>query len=330
MSQDRSTQITRRDVLITTGAMLPAGLVAGRLLSPASARAGEAKIPTRVLGKTGRELSLMTLGCGHLRASFMDLGQAGQIVNRALELGVNSIDTAPNYEESEDYLGEILKNQREKVFLATKNEEATYKEGWELLRKSLKRLKTDYLDLVYIHNLGMEGRFADVKELLGPQGILAALVEAKKQGVVKAIGVSGHLYPSRFKAVVERDEIDVLLCAVNFVARHQYNFEEKVFEPARRKNMGLIAMKVMGGAGNWSDGKARLADENLDTCVRYALGLPGVCTANLGVRSLEELEAAVQRVKNFKPLSEEEKQSVDQRGRELANAWGPMYGTPVA
>ncbi|HXK93018.1 MAG TPA: aldo/keto reductase [bacterium] len=330
MSHKHAIQLSRRDVLKTTGALLPAGLAMGNLLASAPGRADEAKMPTRVLGRTGRELSVMTLGCGHLRASFMDRGKAEQIVIRALELGVNSIDTAPNYQESEDYLGEILKDLREKVFLATKNEEATYKEGWELLRKSLKRLKTEYLDLVYIHNLGMEGRFADVKELLGPQGVLAALVEAKKQGVVKAIGVSGHLYPSRFKAVLERDEIDVFMCAVNFVARHQYNFEEKVFEPARQKNAGLIAMKVMGGAGNWSEGQARLAEENLDLCVRYALDLPGVCSANLGVRTLDELETAVQRVKNFTPLTGEEKKSLEQRGRELANAWGPMYGTPVA
>ncbi|MFB3784744.1 MAG: aldo/keto reductase [bacterium] len=330
MSHEPSIQLSRRDVLKTTGALLPAGLAAGSLFTPVSSRGEEVKMPTRVLGGTGRELSLMTLGCGHLRASFMDLGKAGQIVHRALELGVNSIDTAPNYDESEDYLGEILQGKREKVFLATKNEAAAYKEGWELLRKSLKRLQTEYLDLVYIHNLGMEGRFADVKELLGPQGILAALVEAKKQGVVKAIGVSGHLYPTRFKAVLERDEIDVFMCAVNFVARHQYNFEEKVFEPAQQKNKGLIAMKVLGGAGNWSGGKARLADENLDLCVRYALGIPGVCSANLGVRTLDELEAAVQRVRNFKPFTEAEKKTVEQRGRELANAWGPMYGTPVA
>lgn len=323
---------SRRDVL-KTGAAIPAAAAASPWLAAASAAGGT--METRPLGGTGVNLTCLTLGCGHLRSQIMSLEKAGELVDRALALGVRSIDTAPNYSDAEDLLGEILGDRRKELFLATKNEEAGKGGAWKLLETSLKRLKTDRVDLVYIHNFGFEERFPDAAAALGKDGVLGALAEAKEQGLVGRIGISGHLYPSRFALALEREEIEVYMCAVNFAARHMYDFEGKVFEPARKNNRGLIAMKVLGGNSNWEAGTARLAGEHLKTSIRYALGLPGVCSANIGVRSVAELEEVARCVNEHKPFSEEERREVDELGRRVAKAHmdatgRPYYGGPVA
>ncbi len=283
----------------------------------------------RALGRTGEKLSLLTLGTAHLRSSLLSRSEIKNIVERALELGVNSIDTAPNYDDSEVHLGEVLKPHRDKIFLATKNEEATYKSCWALLEKSLERLQTDHVDLVYIHNFGVESRFPDVKEALGPKGTLGALTEAKKKGLIRYIGISGHFYPSRFKPALDCDEIDVYLLALNFVERYQYNFEEKIMEPALKKNCGVVAMKTLGGAENWSQGTARFAGEHYETALRYVLGLPGITTLNIGARSVGEVDRAVQTIKNYQPFSDEEQINVEKLGKELAKSLNPLFGTPI-
>ncbi len=329
MKSRKNKTLTRREVLQNTGRILPAGLVASTFLSSHPV-AAEEKMPQRVLGGTGKKLSLLTLGTGHFRSSLdIEVEQVEKILDRAVKLGVNSIDTAPNYSESEELLGHVLKPYREKLFLATKTESPTYEGTWELLRRSLKRLQTEYLDLVYIHNWGMEDRFPDEEQVLGEKGTLGALKEAKKQGVIRHIGVSGHFYPSRFKTLLEREEIEVYMCAVNFVARHVYNFEEKVFQPAASRDRGLVAMKVIGGPANWREGTARVMPDYLETAIRYAAQIPQVTTLNIGFRSVEELEQSAQIIKSIKPFTEKEQNEVNELGKEMAKEWKAVYGEPV-
>lgn len=330
MDDSEQPKLSRRDLLRATGTVLPYTLLTTSLPASALAQGERKTLPTRTLGRTDAKISIVTVGAGQFQAGTnVKVDLVDQIVHRALELGVNSIDTAPNYSESEEYLGQVLKSHRDKVFLATKSEEKTYKGCWDLLRRSLKRLQTDHLDLVYIHNFGVESRFPDVKEALGPQGVLGALLEAKKQGVIRFIGASGHLYPSRFQAILERDDIDVIMNVANFVTRHIYNFEEKVFAPARKKNVGLIAMKVIGGPANWRRGTARLTGEYYEAAIRYGLGIPGVSSVNIGFRKVEYLEKAVQTASQFKPLTEKEHTDLEKLGKQLAQSWGPVYGKPV-
>ncbi|MFH1743955.1 MAG: aldo/keto reductase [bacterium] len=328
MRNPRETILSRRDILRATGAAVPGILLEGCLRADRIGKSEGEALPIRPLGRTGAPVSILTLGTGHLRSQHgIDAAQVEGIVDRALELGVTSIDTAPNYSEAEEYLGHALKSRRNQVFLATKSEEPTYEGCWNLLHKSLKRLQTDYIDLVYIHNIGLESRFPNVNEVLGPKGTLAALSEAKRQGVIRFIGASGHFHPARFKSFLERDEIDVVMTAVNLVARHIYNFEEKVFLPAQRKNLGLVAMKVLGGA--WKEGKARLPDEHYDAAIRYAMEIPGISTLNIGVRNVAELERAAQAVRTYVPLTKSERIELSNLGKQLAESWGPIYGEPI-
>ncbi len=327
MSDRKMDTVSRRDVLRATGSMLPAALIVPRFV------AGDdpIKMPMRMLGRTNEQISAFTLGTGHCRTS-LGLGakEVGEIIERTIELGVNSIDTAPNYADAEELLGQVLKPHRDKIFLATKTESPTKEAAWEQLRESLKKLQTDHIDLVYIHNYGLESRFPDARQPLSSDGTIGALHEAKKQGLIRFIGVSGHVYPARFKHVLERDDIDVIMNTVNFVEKHIYDFEKKVFEPARRKNIGLIAMKVIGGPANWRRGTPRLTGENYDLAIRYGMGLPGVASMNIGVRSIEELEQGIRAVAAYKPLSDKENAELEKKGKELAQEWGAVYGEPVA
>jgi aryl-alcohol dehydrogenase-like predicted oxidoreductase len=255
---------------------------------------------------------------------------------RALDLGVTYLDVAPNYGStgtgfSEEKMGPAIKDIRDKVFLVTKTEEATYEGTWRLLRQSMKRLQTDHLDLVHVHNFGETSRFTDLDMVFGDDGTMGALREAKQKGVVRFLGASGHLHPSRFHAVLDTGEIDVLMNAVNFVVQHTYDFENKVWSRARRENLGLVAMKVLGGAGRGQQGY-RLPTEQYRNAIRYALSIPGVSCAVIGMENIAELEQAAKVVTSLEPLSDEESHELAKLGLDLAatSTWKTAYGTPVS
>jgi len=126
-----------------------------------------------------------------------------------------------------------------------------------------------------------------------------------------------------------------MLAAVNFGDRHTYNFEEKVLPVARKHEVGVIAMKVFGApspkTGSWGNPKAKpnVGEENMEMAIRYALSLPGVASANLGVHTVEQLRQNVEMVKRFEPLSAEEDERLSELGKKLALDWGEHFG-PVS
>ena len=255
-------------------------------------------------------------------------------MHRAMELGINYFDTAPNYGNdetgySEVMMGPTVKEVRDRIFLVSKTEETTYEGTWRLLRQSLKRLQTDYLDLVHLHNFGHEPRWPDLKVIFGKKGAMGALREARKQGVIRFIGASGHLHPSRFHAALDTGEFDVFMNAVNFVCQHTYDFEHKVWSRARRENVACMCMKTLGGF----DGKGgfRLPPEFYDKAIRYSLSIPGVTGTVIGVKSIAELEKAVRTVVAFQPLSGEEANELALQGLKLATTGDlkTAYGRPL-
>jgi aryl-alcohol dehydrogenase-like predicted oxidoreductase len=275
-------------------------------------------MPQRRLGRTDKHVSLLGVGC----APFADLSteQVSKIIHRALELDVNYFDVAPNYGNarrgySEKVMGPTVAKVRDRMFLVSKTESETRDGTWRLLEQSLNRLKTDYLDLVHIHNFGHQRRFPDAKAALSDSGALGALKEARRQGVIRYIGASGHVYPSRFHEALDTGEIDVLMNAVNFVDQHTYDFESKVWSRARQEDLGLAAMKVLGGKG--SNGNMTFPEEDYRKCIRYALSLDGLSTAVIGVKSISELEKAAKTLIHEKPLSPAEARSIARDGLEL-------------
>jgi hypothetical protein len=220
---------------------------------------------------------------------------------------------------------------RKDVFLATKVLADKVQDAEKSLANSLRLLKTDWVDLVYYHSVGDR----DVEAGLKPDGVFSWLVKQKQAGKFRFLGISGHNRPEKFIPVLETGEVDVLLTLVNFVDRFTYGFDHKVLPVARKHEVGLVAMKVFGGArksaGSYEnpDAPPELDVKHLETAVRYALGVPAVTTLNLGVHNRRQLRQNVELVKRYQPLSEDEQEQLRTLGKELAQQWGPHFG-PVA
>lgn len=330
--ESRDSTISRRH-FVGAGAVL--GGAALTATTTPTARADDAAtgpIPQVVLGRTGAKVSRMGIGCAYFNREKVTPDDVGATIRRALELGVNYLDTAPAYGTAEEKMGPTLRDKevRDKVFLVTKTPEATYEGTWKSLRHSLKMLQTDHVDLVHLHNFGDSNIWGDDKLVFGDKGAMGALREAKKEGLVRFIGASGHLHPSRFHAALDSGEIDVLMNAVNFIVRHNYDFEHKVWSRARHMNLGLVAMKVLGGAKG-SEAGFKMDDKHYDQAVRYALSIPGLAVAVIGVDGVAELEKAAAAVAAYKPFSPEEEQELARLGLQLAASpeWKSAYGDPL-
>lgn len=294
-------------------------------------------VPRVALGRTGVEVSRLGIGCGPFRREGHTPETVLAILEAGLALGVNYVDVAPNYGEAESKLALAMGKHREKLFLVTKTEDPTYEGTWRLLRASLQRMGTDRVDLVHLHNLGDEDRWPDLKEAFSPKGAMGALREAKEQGLVRFVGASGHVYPSRFLEVLDGGEIDVLMNATNYVARQTYDFEGKLWAPAREKGIGLVAMKVLGGQGRQGRGASRttggfrLPAEDYENALRYALALPGMAVAVIGIDSVAELQQAAAAIGGLSPLTAAELEALAEKGRMLAakSDWQAAYGQPL-
>ncbi len=338
MSQPDDLSLSRRAFVRQTG-LLAGGLVLGsERLGPAAEPAADKPAvsdqpwPTRVLGRTGVPVTTLTLGtapCG--LSSKIPPPEIAKIVDEALELGITSIDTAPAYKQSEEGIGMTLGSRRKEIFLATKVLADTVDEADQSLSKSFELLKTDWFDLVYYHSAGDH----DVQAAMKPDGVFSWLVKQKQAGKFRFLGISGHNRPGNFVPLLETGEVDVLLTLVNFVDRFTYGFDHKVLPVARRHNVGIVAMKVFGGArksaGSYENPQCppELDVEHLETAVRYALGVPGVATVNLGVHNREQLRQNVQMVKRYQPLADADQERLRTLGKQLAQQWGPHFG-PVA
>jgi len=194
------------------------------------------------------------------------------------------------------------------------------------LKKNLAELQTDHADLVYAHSIGDDKMVPE--KIHAADGVCKALEKARKDGLTRFIGVSGHSRPECFLTALKEWDFDVMMNAVSLVARHIYNFEEKVWPAAAKKGVALVAMKVFGGApgGDKKPKGARLPDDFLRSALRYALALPQVSTAVVGIHDDDELKQNLEWVRNHKPLSADELATLDKPSRELAGKWKAVYG----
>jgi len=287
-------------------------------------------IPTRLLGKTGEKISILGFGTAPAgnRLSFR---QAIKLYEEALNLGVTYFDTAPEfagYGKAQEQLGYLLKERRKDVFLVTKCFEPNGDKTLKLLKKSLRELKTDYADLVFVHSVGNDKM--DPRIVFNRRGCYAALIKAKADGLARFVGLSGHNRPGRFVEAINKFDVDVLLNAVNFVDHHTYSFENHVWPLATKSRIGLIAMKVYGGQLKNQRGKlshSLLPKQYQKIALRYALSQLGVASAAIGMATSAELHQNVQWARNFKPLTPREVIQLRTMGKNLANDWGPHFGS---
>ena len=298
------------------------------LAAAAPALRAASDMPTRRLGRINYQASILGIGSQHLGDDGVEQSLVDRFAAEAIDSGVNYFDTAPTYNRSEERLGYALKGKREKVFLVSKVECTAGGDVQYQLKDTLRKLQTDYLDCVHLHNVGRIDRWPSLDQVLfADDGPMAALREAKKKGMIRHIGATCHMRPHRSVPVLQTGEIDLFMCSINFVERHIYNFEEKVLPECRKNNIGVIGMKVLGGPAK---GGARLmSPAEYQAALRYAWGTQGLAVVNLGLRTLEELRQAVAAARAYQPLDREEISQLTVQGQQLAKVWGPLRG-PVA
>lgn len=307
-----------RRQFIKATALVGSGMFALKNASPSAWAAVKASsgMPYGPLGRTSVPVSKLGVGTAPLARPNTNTQEVAKVIHKALDEGINYLDTAPNYTkgEAERRLGHALKGKRDQAFVVTKTESDTYEGTMELLEQSLKHLQTDHVDLVHLHNLGHLERWKDLDFAFSEKGAMGALRKARKQGKVRFIGASGHLHPSRFHYAIDSGEIDVLMNAVNYVDQHTYDFEHKVWTRALEKNIGLVSMKVLGGNQN---NAFRLPAEDYENAIRYTLSLNGLSTAVIGINTMAHLDQLLDTFRRVDALDEEEFLAISQRGLDL-------------
>ena len=281
-----------------------------------SENALSAGIPTRPLGKTGVNVSILGVGGGHI-GSIQDDNESIKLMHAALDAGITFFDNAWGYHagRSEELMGRALETdgRREKVFLMTKNCERDYEGSMRNLEESLRRLKTDYVDLWQFHEIIYDN---DPDWVFDKGGIKAAM-EAKKAGKVRFIGFTGHKDPSIHLKMLDKSfDWDTVQMPINVMDAHFRSFQKQVVPVCRERQIGIIGMKSLGGgrpAGIIPDE----AGVSAEKCIRYALNQP-ISTMVVGMKSMADLDQNVGIARNFSPMSQAEEQELLAEVKEAA------------
>jgi aryl-alcohol dehydrogenase-like predicted oxidoreductase len=338
----------RRGFLKTGAASIAAGLSAGRIgsrakgegtpteNSPVAAKAIQDMMPTRNLGKTGFRVGIFGLGGQGALEKVNNESMALQVIQRALELGVNYFDTSAIYggpdRWSERYLGKGLKGSRDHVFIATKTKERTRDAALKNLDLSLKLLDTDHVDSWQLHDVGIQ---EDIDQIFGKGGAIEALVQARDQRMVRHLGVTGRFRPEVLMDCIRRFSFDTVLMGVNAADKYYYSFEKDLLPLAVEKQLGIIGMKVMARGrilSSWTpppveeqkrswEGRGAIATTpgtlSKQETFYYNLSLP-ISTAIIGCDSVEQVEECVELARSFTPLSQAQMTAIEAKVEPVA------------
>ena len=278
-------------------------------------------MPTRNLGKTGYKVGIFSLGGQAALEKPNNFDAAVPIIERALDLGVNYIDTSSIYggpeRWSEQYVGRVMKTRRHDAFLATKTKERTREGSLRMIEKSLALLNTDHIDLWQLHDIGLP---EDVNAVFAEGGAMEALLEMQQQKVVRFLGVTGHYRPEALIDAVNRHPFDTILMSLNAADSHIHSFTNQLLPLAVEKQMGIIGMKVPARGrllASWTpppleqqqhswEGSAiatRPGVMNMREAMNFVLSHP-VGTIIVGCDNVAQLEENVQIAREFTPLSQ--------------------------
>jgi aryl-alcohol dehydrogenase-like predicted oxidoreductase len=271
-------------------------------------------IPLRELGKTGAKVSAIGLGGHHLGDA--PVGVAIDVVRAAIDAGVTFFDNCWEYHngKSEVVLGEALDGRRDKVFLMTKV--CTHGRGaalaTKMLEESLRRLRTDHLDLWQIHGMGFDD---DPERAYAKGGVLEALDAAKRAGKVRFVGFTGHKSPDVHLRMVQLGyPFDAVQMPLNCFDATFRSFEKIVLPELRKRRIACLGMKPLGGTGEAIKRGIVTPQEML----RYAMSAPGVATTITGVESRERLDQALAVARTAAPMTDAERTALRERCAPLA------------
>lgn len=314
-------KFSRRDFMKVTGAGT-AGLVLGGQGEKAGASEVPAEIPPppmpeRPLGGTGHNVRLFSLG-GQATIEQPDTdAESEAIINRAIDLGVNYIDTAASYGRgiSQTYIGRVMATRRNEVFLATKTHDRTRDGSLRLLEQSLELLQTDRLDLWQLHNIS---RTEQLDQIFGDDGAIHALLQAKEQGIVKNLGITGHADPDVLIDGLNRFDFDTILMALNPADKYHRPFMDNLLPLANEKGMGVIGMKIPSRGRIFRDGGLTSMREALS----WTFSQP-ISTVIVGCDDVAQLEENISVAAEFKPLNSAQMAAIEAKvsGYPLEASW---------
>jgi len=277
-----------------------------------------AAIATRNLGKTGYRVGIYSLG-GQATIEKPNTEEASMaIVNRAIDLGINYIDTAAAYggpdQWSQKYIGKVMKTRRKEVFLATKAHLRTYDEAMRLLESSLTQLNTDHLDLWQLHNIT---RTEELDKIFAKDGAIHAFEKARDQKMTRFLGITGHFNPHVLVDGLHRYKFDTILMAVNAADPHYLSFIHHLLPVALEQQLGIIGMKIPARGrmlAVWTPppleqqppferGATRPGTLTMKEALEFTMSQP-VSTVIVGCDNVAQLEENVTIAKAFTPLPE--------------------------
>ncbi|MHC4534400.1 MAG: aldo/keto reductase [Planctomycetota bacterium] len=286
-----------------------------------------AKLRQRKYGRTGVKLSI--IGFGGIVVDGAEQKHANRIVAKAFEKGVNYFDVSPTYGDAELKLGPALEPYRKKVFLACKTGQRRREGASEELKESLKRLRTDYLDLYQLHSITDVEEDVDVVFAKG--GAIEVFLEAKKQGRVRYLGFSAHSEEAAL-AAMDRYDFDSVLLPINFATFYKNDFGPRVIAAAKSKGMAILALKSLARQ-QWPEGdllrkqypkcwyQPLTEREDARLGLYFTLSQPITAAISPGEESLFRM--ALDLGLNFKPISRQDLEKVKQ----MAGSLNPIFPT---
>lgn len=253
-------------------------------------------LPKRQLGKTGVEISILGLGGEGILRTHEREEEAVALIHRALDLGITYFESARAYAGSESYYGIALQERRKEIFLASKSHERTGDGALKHLETTLKNMKTTFLDLWMIHDVRSP---KDVEQIFAPKGAMKAFEAAKRNKLVRFLGISGHRNPNVLLRALNLFPFDVVLMPVNPAEPHYWSFLETVLPKAKDKGMGILGMKTL------SRGICVkiFGEESVENFLCYAMTQP-ISAAVVGCDTPEQLERNVRIAQSFQPMSQ--------------------------
>jgi uncharacterized protein len=252
-------------------------------------------IPMRKFGSTN--LNVTMLGLGTWLGGIQEGTREGaiEIVQTAVDEGVNYIDTAPTYAPAEERIGEALVGRRHKVVLATKTDLRTYDGAMSQLDNSLKLLRTDWIDVWQIHAISAQG---EIDSVFAKGGALEAVIKARDEKKVRFIGITGHYNAALLLQMIERFPFDTLLTAINIGDWQRHPALDKLIPAAIEKKMAIIGMKTLGGPHT-----PALQVMPAKQALSWVWSIPGVSTTIVGASSIKHVMDNAAHARSFVPYT---------------------------
>jgi aryl-alcohol dehydrogenase-like predicted oxidoreductase len=251
-----------------------------------------------MFGRTGEKFSILSFGAQRITDLYgcPSEEEAIEMINYAIDNGIRYFDTAWIYADgqSEERVGKVARHRRKEMWIATKTVAHDRDEARNQLEESLKRLQTDYVDEWRMHNISS---LRDLDEITAQGGALEAAVQARDEGLIRYISISGHTNPQVQIEALERFPFDTALVATSVLDHFIFSFAEEFMPVAKAKNVAVIGMKVLG---------FRKLAHVYDRALRYAFGLP-VSTVIVGMETMEQLKKNLAVAEAYQPFTDVER-----------------------